>query len=266
MTNMIRRVARFPDTHQMRLRSILEDVHQGIIQLPSFHRDWVWDQYRTRAVLESIGERHSIGDIQLVDTDLITTLGERLPWRPRLLDGVPVTAKFKDAPRFFVLDGQQRLTALYKATFDKSPAGYREGGGNSFTRFFFDIEKAVTVGSFLGEAIIAVATDLNGVPVDSEQLRFMESSYQYESGICPATEIFGFTAFEDGHRKFWDAKSRGAVRENAEQNLRAFRSFVVTSFESYSLSAHVIRHAGNVDEIVSHYINLNKHRDDGLAA
>lgn len=245
---------------------MLEDVHEGRIQLPSFHRDWAWDQSRTRAILESIGERHPIGGIQLVDADLITALGERLPWSARLLDGVPVTAKFKDAPRFFVLDGQQRLTALYKATFEEPPVGYTEVGGKSFTRFFFDIEKAVTPGSMLGDAIIAVSIDVHGAPIDSEQWRFMDTYNQYERGICPANAIFEFTAFEDGHRRFWVAERRGAARENAEQNLRAFRSFVVTSFESCSLSAHVIRHAGNVDELVSHYVNLNKHRDDGLAA
>ena len=42
------------DTKEPFLHELLEDVHQGVIQLPDFQRPWVWDDDHIRSLIASI--------------------------------------------------------------------------------------------------------------------------------------------------------------------------------------------------------------------
>ncbi|PPF12094.1 DUF262 domain-containing protein [Rathayibacter sp. AY1A5] len=80
-------------------------VDDGVIGLPNFQRDFVWPPSQVAALLDSVARQWPIGTLLLVPP-----LPE-LPMRP--IAGAPTLRPH--GVRYLVLDGQQRLTALYQA-------------------------------------------------------------------------------------------------------------------------------------------------------
>ncbi|WP_412169361.1 DUF262 domain-containing protein [Curtobacterium flaccumfaciens pv. flaccumfaciens] len=80
-------------------------IDDGVIGLPDFQRDFVWPPSQVAALLDSVGRGWPIGTLLLVPPV------PELAMRP--IDGAPSLRS--DRVRYLVLDGQQRLTALYRA-------------------------------------------------------------------------------------------------------------------------------------------------------
>lgn len=88
------------------LSSLLENLREGIIQVPPFQRDFVWDRSKVKDLFDSIRKSYPIGSILL--------------WRPR---ETPVWKKNREVgsftipntgePKSYVLDGCQRLSSLF---------------------------------------------------------------------------------------------------------------------------------------------------------
>jgi uncharacterized protein with ParB-like and HNH nuclease domain len=90
---------------------LLDLVDSGKIVVPQFQRPWVWTHNRTLALAKSIAQTWPAGSLLLME-------GDR-GFPSRVLDYV-------QAPRdpeaeYSILDGQQRLTALYLAIHGLAP-------------------------------------------------------------------------------------------------------------------------------------------------
>jgi hypothetical protein len=83
---------------------LLDLVASGKLVVPRFQRPWVWTHARTLALIRSIARKWPAGALLLMDGD------RDFPSNP--LEGVDVEVPEEVA--FSVLDGQQRLTALYR--------------------------------------------------------------------------------------------------------------------------------------------------------
>ena len=83
---------------------IIEDLTSGRHHLPSFQRRWEWNADKIKDFIDSILKRYPIGVIIL--------------WKPSKEDVDPFSKPLlgdgtkKSQERYYVLDGQQRLTAL----------------------------------------------------------------------------------------------------------------------------------------------------------
>src|SRR3954462_4116304 len=88
---------------------LLKDVGTGKIRLPDFQRDWKWDVDRIAGLLASVSLGYPVGVVMLLETG-----GDDVQFATRLVSGVLESADTKPAERL-ILDGQQRLTALYQS-------------------------------------------------------------------------------------------------------------------------------------------------------
>ena len=96
------------DSTKETLKSILNSIENGGLQLPDFQRGWVWDDEHVLSLLNSVSRSFPIGSIMLLQT------GGDFQFKTRPIEGVPASTV---TPNFLILDGQQRLTSLYQVLF-----------------------------------------------------------------------------------------------------------------------------------------------------
>jgi hypothetical protein len=101
---------------EFRIAELLEEVHEGRIVLPEFQRDFEWSDERVGQLLATVARRWPAGSLLLQDFP-----GETF-YKLRKFEGGPEVNEA--AVDFVVLDGQQRLTALYHAVYDTGPYVY----------------------------------------------------------------------------------------------------------------------------------------------
>jgi Protein of unknown function DUF262 len=104
--------------------TLIADVHRGSLAIPDFQRSFVWEPARTVQLLGSIMSRYPAGTLLFLDLDPGHDLFE-----PREVEGAPT---FNGTPQKLILDGQQRITSLYRARFGKGD-----------DRFFVDLSKCI---------------------------------------------------------------------------------------------------------------------------
>src|SRR5262245_24562179 len=100
------------DTTKEDLKDLLRKVDDGRLQLPDFQRDYVWGDEDVRSLIASIAKGFAVGALLTLET------GGVVEFKPRLLAGVST----RDVqPAELLLDGQQRMTSLFQATYSKAP-------------------------------------------------------------------------------------------------------------------------------------------------
>lgn len=103
-------------TREFRIAELLEEIHRGRIVLPEFQRDFDWNDERVMQLLATVARRWPAGSLLLQDFP-----GETF-YKLRSFEGGPAVVQTE--VDFVVLDGQQRLTALYHAVYDTGPYIY----------------------------------------------------------------------------------------------------------------------------------------------
>lgn len=96
---------------------LLAEIDQGKLALPDFQRDFIWEAKNTARLLGSILARYPAGAL------LTWTIGAH-PLKERPFEGAPDIPEGKNLPQRLVLDGQQRLTALYRSIYGKGDDRY----------------------------------------------------------------------------------------------------------------------------------------------
>lgn len=94
------------------LIDLLEGIDAGDVGLPNFQRDFDWTDSDVRALLATVLNGWPMGSLLIIDGDADT----RDFYDPRAFQFAPPIAAIPD---IIVLDGQQRLTSLYAALFDR---------------------------------------------------------------------------------------------------------------------------------------------------
>ncbi|MFZ2724632.1 MAG: DUF262 domain-containing protein [Methylococcaceae bacterium] len=90
-----------------RLQSYIQDIEKGLLQVPPFQRDKVWDNQKRKELFDSLKNGYPIGSLLL--------------WRPDSIhfeDSLsrigPYTVNIENAKDFFyILDGFQRLSTIF---------------------------------------------------------------------------------------------------------------------------------------------------------
>ena len=95
---------KLPDPVKKTIEDIFKDVEKGKVAVPKFQRYWTWDRPQIEELWESIFRSYYIGSLLHWETG-----EQRLGTTP--IEGAPETEKNAD----YILDGQQRITAIYYA-------------------------------------------------------------------------------------------------------------------------------------------------------
>lgn len=135
-----------PHPDSTKILGLIEDAKEGKVVLPEFQRNFVWTNSDIKDLLVSIGNGYFIGSI------LFLRRGSTpLEFEPRFLDGVkqvnlslPQHPENKNVDKV-VLDGQQRLTALFYALYH--PPDIKPKGANNPYRYFLKFDRDLRVES-----------------------------------------------------------------------------------------------------------------------
>ena len=110
------------------LKELLKELNEGLIQLPDFQRDWVWDNNRIKALIVSLANNYPVGAVMFLET------GGEIAFSYRPFTGVGQTDVI---PKNLALDGQQRLTSILNAMYLKQPVKTRTEQGKPIKRFYY---------------------------------------------------------------------------------------------------------------------------------
>lgn len=150
------------ETNPRFLRDLLNDAHQGKLQLPDFQRSYVWGDDDVRSLIASIARGYPVGAL------LTLGAGGEVNFKPRLLEGVEAQRKAagegpaRDTPDELLLDGQQRITSLYGALMGNLPMRVRKPQSERVhldRHYYLDVPRAMESGEDLESAIIGVPRD-----------------------------------------------------------------------------------------------------------
>jgi uncharacterized protein with ParB-like and HNH nuclease domain len=94
-----------PDSYG--ITTYLENLRRGQYQIPTFQRDVVWDRDRVKRLWDSIYKFYPLGSILVWRTE--TRLQNH-----REIGGHPLHDEPSGAEFHYLLDGQQRTTALFR--------------------------------------------------------------------------------------------------------------------------------------------------------
>jgi hypothetical protein len=117
-----------------KILDLVNMAYRGEVMLPDFQRNFVWERQSIEELIESILENIFIGTFLILNTS-----SEMNPFKCIFIQGAEeVNPKIEAKPTILILDGQQRLTALFYAIY--SPNNLLRFTGRLYS-FFIDLQK-----------------------------------------------------------------------------------------------------------------------------
>jgi hypothetical protein len=212
-------------TNPFDLNKLLDDCHEGVLQLPDFQRSWVWDEDRIKSLIASISRAFPVGALMTLDT------GGTVDFKPRPVEGAPAKAK-QTAPHSLLLDGQQRITSLYQVTLRGQVVETVTPKKKKVKRWFYiDIRKSLDPSVDREEAIIGVPEDriLRTDFGREEVLNLSTPECEYALLMYPVSKVFDWDKWQDGFDKHW----RGDEHEGIREEFRVFKRQILENFKYY---------------------------------
>ncbi|MFC1905740.1 DUF262 domain-containing protein, partial [Chloroflexota bacterium] len=177
------------------LEEMLISIDKAKLQLPDFQRSWIWDDERIISLLESVSRYFPIGAILLLKSD-----GPRFICRP--FEGVKVK---EFAPEKILLDGQQRLTSLYRALMSNDPVDTRDEKKKQIKRFYYADLKRISEQAGNGnfdECFLSVNEYHKKMGQRKEvEIDISTRELEYQNAMFPVNLIFdsdGYDNWKDG--------------------------------------------------------------------
>lgn len=216
-----------PKSLDTELSELMRDITTGKAQLPEFQRSWTWDDGRIRGILASLSQGYPMGAIMRLEYG-----NEEVKFKYRPIEGVKnVTEK----PDYLVLDGQQRLTSMYRTTCSKEPVETKTDKGKDIKRFYYlDIKKCLDDNEDRYDAILPVPEDRR-IKTDFDRKIVLDLStreLEYEHEMFPVNIIFDSSAREDWADGYKEYHDYGKV---FMERYKAFRTNVIETITGYKL-------------------------------
>ena len=209
------------ETNPKSLRDILQRVEEGILQLPDFQRDWVWDDEAVRSLLASIAAGFPIGAL------LTLTTGGDVRFKPRTLAHAPDLNKEPDE---LLLDGQQRITSCYQALKSRQPVKTKTSKGRQIDVYYFmDMQRALLGTARLESCIKSVPSDLKIKKNFNRDivLDLSTDASQFENHMFPLNQTFDAMN--------WFIEYTNFHQNNDPEIMRRFHSTVLSKIENYQI-------------------------------
>ena len=211
---------------------LLKAVSTGRIRLPDFQRDWKWDVDRISSLLASVSLGYPVGVVMLLETG-----GADVEFATRLVSGVDPAVAVHPAERL-ILDGQQRLTALYQSLASGRPVQTEDTRKKRLERWFYiDIAMALDPEGDREQAIRALPPDR--VQRDNfgkdVQLDLSTIALECEHEMFPLDRAFDASATFEWHGAYVGSDPSRTARWNQ------FYNEVLKNFVSYTVPVIVLR-------------------------
>lgn len=169
------------------IAEILKKIDNGHIQLPDFQRGWVWEDNRIKSLIASISNGYPIGAVMFLRNG-----GDNVNFKVRLFEGVN-SNKTAITPEHLVLDGQQRITSLYRSMYSKLPVKTYDNKKKSINRYYYiNIKEALNTLTDRVDSIISVPENkiiYENIGRD-EKLNLSTKEKEFEQHYFPINLIF----------------------------------------------------------------------------
>lgn len=217
------------DSGKEGLQDVLNEIGEAKIQLPDFQRDWRWDDEHIRSLLASVSLSYPIGAILLMETG-----GGDEQFAPRLLDGVGIQTQ--PPPQRLILDGQQRLTALYQVLKSERIVNTRDSKNQRIQRWYYlDIGKALDPDADREDAFVSLPEDRRVKNFRGEVLEdYSDSDKECESGLLPLSILFDIGKLFQWLDRYTNTADSG-LREQRKEKRDRLISDVIARFQQYQI-------------------------------
>jgi hypothetical protein len=209
------------DSTKSRLEDLLNDIHDGDLQLPEFQRPWVWDDQHIIDLLASVGVGFPIGAVMLMETGGETAFAERA------VQGAPGG----HTPDRLILDGQQRLTSMYQSLRSGAPVATQDNRKRKLERLYYiDIDVALRDTDLL-DAVKSVPGDKLVMTNFGRDIAkdYRTAADEYEAHLFPVNKVFSYFDWQMGYLNHHDHAPEVSKRWND------FIQKVLQSFNNYQL-------------------------------
>lgn len=216
-----------PSSLDTNLSQLLDEVNSGKTQLPEFQRDWTWDDNRIRGIIASLSQGYPMGAIMRLQYG-----NPDIKFKYRTIKGV---GQRDLAPDFLVLDGQQRLTSIYQATYSKNPVATKTDKGKKIERYYYlSMEKCMDENEDRYDAVLPVPPDRKIKENFDRDIKLDLSDQQkeYEHKMFPVNIVFDSNTlmkWQFGYMMYYTGQAE------ALKLLEDFQSEVINTIVSYKL-------------------------------
>lgn len=214
-------------TNPFALSKLLDDCHNGTLQLPDFQRSWVWDEDRIKSLIASVSRAFPVGALMALNS------GGPVNFKPRPVEGAPPEAK-QTTPQSLLLDGQQRMTSLYQVILRGKVVETVTPKKKKVKRWFYlDIRKALDSSVDREEAVLGIPED-RIIRKDFGREAVLDLSSpekEYALLMFPLTQVFDWDKWQDGFDDFWHGDKNKGIRNE----FRTFKKEVLEKFKMYQV-------------------------------
>ena len=191
---------------QPSLESILKEIENGRRQLPVFQRSWIWDDYHIRSLIASVSQSFPIGSILTLQAG-----GAETRFRARLFSGVDL-GDDEPEPETLILDGQQRLTALYQSLMCEEGVSVQNTRGTETIRYYYlDMKACLNDGSEREESILSCGEDFqlkvsaeNTIRLAPHDAPSRDVNEEYKNEMFPVNKVFNPDDWIAEYQEHWD--------------------------------------------------------------
>ena len=139
-------------SNDVNVKKLMSEIKNGNIQLPSIQREWIWNDEKIRDIVASVISDYPIGAVLFLKCE------DSPIFACNPISGVEFAKNI--SPKNLILDGQQRLTAIYGAMYNiGQPVSLKKGKSSEERYYYLDIEKVLEDSNDTVEAIISVPKD-----------------------------------------------------------------------------------------------------------
>lgn len=216
-----------PSSLDTNLSQLLDEVNSGKTQLPEFQRDWTWDDNRIRGIIASLSQGYPMGAIMRLQYG-----NPDIKFKYRTIKGV---GQRDLTPDFLVLDGQQRLTSIYQATYSQNPVATKTDKGKEIERYYYlSMEKCMDENEDRYDAVLPVPADRKiKENFDRDvKLDLSDRQKEYEHKMFPVNIVFDSNTlmkWQFGYMMYYTGQA------DALKLLEDFQSEVINTIVSYKL-------------------------------
>ena len=219
-------------THPYDLSKLLDEVHNGRMQLPDFQRGWVWDDDRIKDLLVSISRSFPVGAIMTLSADC------DFQFQRRMIEGAPEN----DDARIesYLLDGQQRMTSLYQALVSPNAVDTKDrpGGNKVIQRWYFlDMQAALDPAAEPEDVIVSLpASKQETANIGRDTIRDLSTSEgEFQHHMMPTEHVMKNSAWGFHYAQYWNQQEEQHPHGDAFEFFTAFQEAILDKFTKYEI-------------------------------
>lgn len=238
-----------PSSNDTELRELMSEVKIGKLQLPEFQRNWTWDDNRIRGIIASLSQGYPMGAIMQLQYG-----NEDIKFKYRLIEGVESSDTI---PEYLVLDGQQRITSIYRSTSSTNPVDTMTDKKKKIQRYYYlDINMCLDSEADRFDAVVSIPSDRK-LKANFDRdivLDISTKELEYKNEMFPLNIIFDSNAREDwadGYKNYYD------YAPEYREKYKKFRTDVLDTISNYKLPVITLDKSTPRDAVCKVFENVN---------